>query len=201
VSGVKLEREFYLRDDVTTIAKDLLGKNLMVRSGGNVSGGVIVESEAYSGAIDKASHAFRNKRTERTKVMFQTGGRAYVYLCYGIHHLFNVVTNVKGYADAVLIRALQPLNGIDSALQKGKTSKDSITLTNGPGKLSSTLGINLRHNGMDLLGDKIWIEDGGHQVASNQIVVTKRVGVDYAEEDADLPWRFYINNNNWISKK
>lgn len=173
----------------------------MVRSNGSVSGGVIVESEAYSGAVDKASHAFRNKLTNRTKTMFETGGIAYVYLCYGIHHLFNIVTNREGYADAVLIRAIQPVSGIKSILKRRNASKDSITLTNGPGKLSKALGIDMAYNGMDLLSNYIWIEDNGYEVTSDQIVVSKRVGVDYAEEDADLPWRYYIKNNNWISKK
>lgn len=198
---MKLDKEFYINDDVTRIARQLLGKSLMVRSNGIVSGGLIVESEAYSGAIDKASHAFRNKRTDRTKTMFETGGIAYVYLCYGIHHLFNIVTNMEGHADAVLIRAIQPVSGMKSILKRRNASKDSITLTNGPGKLSKALGIDLTYNGMDLMGNDIWIEDNGCQVTSDQIVVSKRVGVDYAEEDADLPWRFYIKNNDWISKK
>ncbi len=126
---MKLDREFYLRDDVTKIARDLLGKNLMVRTNGSVLGGMIVESEAYCGAVDRASHAFKNKMTERTKVMFEEGGKAYVYLCYGIHHLFNIVTNIAGHPDAVLIRAIQPISGINNARQSAKISKDPITLT------------------------------------------------------------------------
>jgi DNA-3-methyladenine glycosylase len=199
--GLKINREFYLDDDVTRIARHLLGKNLMVRSNGSVSGGIIVESEAYSGAVDKASHAFKNKLTGRTKTMFEMGGKAYVYLCYGIHHLFNIVTNREGYADAVLIRAIQPVTGINSILKRRNASTESITLTNGPGKLSKALGIDLTYNGMDMLSNDIWVEDNGYKVTSKQIAVSKRVGVDYAEEDADLPWRFYIKNNDWISKK
>ena len=198
---MKLDREFYLGDDVTQIARDLLGKNLIVRSAGDISGGMIVETEAYCGAVDRASHAFKNKMTGRTKVMFEKGGMAYVYLCYGIHHLFNIVTNAEGSPDAVLVRAVQPLNALSSVMLSGKALRESTTSTNGPGKLTRALGIDIGNNGMDLTGDNIWIEDSGYQVASSQIILTKRVGVGYAGDDADLPWRFYIKDNNWISKK
>jgi DNA-3-methyladenine glycosylase len=199
---VKLQSDFYLDEDVTKIARLLLGKNLMVRCGNQVSGGTIVETEAYSGAVDKASHAYKNKLTERTRIMFETGGRAYVYLCYGIHHLFNVVTNKEGFPDAVLIRALQPLDPpVTSNHSYRNKTGEQVPLTNGPGKLSKALGIDLKHNGMDLRGENIWIEDTGHPVSKNNIVYSKRIGVDYAGDDAKLDWRFYLKDNQWISKK
>lgn len=199
---VKLKSDFYLEEDVTKIARLLLGKNLMVKSGDHISGGTIVETEAYSGAVDRASHAYKNKLTERTKTMFEKGGRAYVYLCYGIHHLFNVVTNREGFPDAVLIRALQPLYiPLISENSNGNRPEELVPLTNGPGKLSKALGIGLQHNGMDLRGEDIWIEDAGCQVVKENIVYSKRIGVDYAGEDANLNWRFYLKDNQWISRK
>ena len=162
---------------------------------------MIVETEAYSGAVDKASHAYKNKMTKRTRVMFKEGGIAYVYLCYGIHHLFNVVTNLEGHPDAVLIRAIQPLDWI---LNPGtilrKRSAVSVTLSNGPGKLTKAMKIDLRHNGLDLTGDEIWIENGESPLTKESIVSSKRIGVDYAGEDANLDWRFYIKDNPWISR-
>ena len=198
---MKLEREFYIRDDVTQVARELLGKNLMVNLNGSIAGGQIVESEAYCGAMDRASHAYKNKLTPRTQTMFLTGGIAYVYLCYGIHSLFNIVTNMEGKPDAVLIRAVKPIKGVDSMKKRRNDPHNSINLTNGPGKLSQALGIDLGHDGMDLLGNKIWIEEGDSKITSNRIVVSKRIGVDYAGEDANLPWRFYIQDCDWVSKK
>ena len=190
----------YLSEKVTEVAKSLLGKSLIVRANGSLSSGMIVETEAYSGAVDRASHAYRNKLTDRTKIMYLQGGHAYVYLCYGIHNLFNIVTNHEGKPDAVLIRAIQPEKGINRMLHRRNTTRESITLTNGPGKLSMALGINRKHNGMDLTNDNIWLEDNGNNLEPNEIVNTTRIGVDYAGDDAYLPWRFYINGNRWVSK-
>jgi DNA-3-methyladenine glycosylase len=191
----KLNRSFFLRNDVVLIAKELLGKVLVTKIDGNISKGVIVETEAYCGRNDKACHANNGLRTKRTEIMYAEGGRAYVYLCYGIHHLFNVVTNIKDKADAILVRALEPLEGEGYLKERTKSTK----LTNGPGLLSKAMGITMNHNGKDLLGGEIWIESG-IKVNANPIVHTTRVGVDYAEEDAKLPWRFYISNNEYISK-
>lgn len=191
----KLNRSFFLRNDVVLIAKELLGKILVTNIDGNITKGVIIETEAYCGRNDKACHANNGLRTKRTEIMYAEGGRSYIYLCYGIHHLFNVVTNEMNQADAVLIRALEPLEGEDHMKERTKSPK----LTNGPGILSKAMGITMNQNGMDLIGNEIWIEPG-IKVDEHVIVHTTRVGVDYAEEDAKLPWRFYISNNKYISK-
>ncbi|MBU2887939.1 DNA-3-methyladenine glycosylase [Gilvimarinus agarilyticus] len=190
-----LPKSFYLRDDVVQIAKELLGKTLVTRQNEAARKGKIVETEAYRGYDDKACHASNGKRTPRTEVMYREGGCAYVYLCYGIHHLFNVVTNVAGKADAVLIRAVEPLDGDWSDRHpKTKTS-------NGPGKLSKAMGITMEMNTARLTDENdIWIEDAP-DIVGTSIVASTRVGVDYAGEDALLPWRFYICNNDWVSKK
>jgi DNA-3-methyladenine glycosylase len=190
--GVKLQREFYLREDVVTIAKELLGKYLMTDKSGTVTGGIITETEAYAGAVDKASHAYNNRRTKRTEVMFGKGGTAYVYLCYGIHHLFNVVTGPSETPHAVLIRAVKPIEGIDEMLRRRKAEKLSPNISSGPGTVSQALGIKVSDTGEDLTGNKIWIEDRGLKITEEQISAGPRVGIDYAQEDASLPYRFRI---------
>jgi DNA-3-methyladenine glycosylase len=190
--GVKLQREFYLREDVVAIAKELLGKYLMTDKSGTVTGGIITETEAYAGVVDKASHAYNNRRTKRTEVMFGKGGTAYVYLCYGIHHLFNVVTGPLESAHAVLIRAVKPIEGIDEMLRRRKAEKLSPNISSGPGTVSQALGIKVSDTGEDLTGNKIWIEDRGLKITEEQISAGPRVGIDYAQEDASLPYRFRI---------
>lgn len=198
---MKLNSTFYQRGNVVQIAKSLLGKVLHTQFGGYHTAGIITEVEAYAGRDDKACHANNGVRTKRTEVMYQAGGVSYVYLCYGIHHLFNVVTNVQGHADAVLIRALEPLLGHEIMLERRKMSAVQHLLTSGPGALTSALGIKTNeHYGFDLQGEQIWIEDAPH-IRDNYIVASKRIGIDYAEEDALKPWRFYIKDNPWISKK
>jgi len=192
----KLDQAFFLRNDVVLIAKELLGKVLVTNLNGLLTKGIIIETEAYCGRNDKASHANDGLRTKRTEIMYAKGGRAYVYLCYGIHHLFNIVTNRKDNADAVLIRALEPIGGEEIMRQRSKSPK----LTNGPGILSKAMGISMSQNGLDLIENDIWIEDG-LSVEDNQIVSAKRVGVEYAAEDASLPWRFYMKDNKYVSKK
>jgi DNA-3-methyladenine glycosylase len=195
---MKLPEAFYQRKNVEKIAKELLGKVLVTNTHNRVTAGIIVETEAYS-YTEKGCHAYNNKMTERNKVMFKSGGHAYVYLCYGIHNLFNVVTNVEGKADAVLIRALEPLIGETHIRHRMKSAFIKRT-TSGPGKLSKALGIDRSMNGEYLLGKKVWIEDRGIKVLKNSIACSPRIGIDYAEEDADLPWRFTIKGNDWLSK-
>jgi DNA-3-methyladenine glycosylase len=195
----KLKKEFYLREDVVPIARDLLGKVLITNMDGKISGGMIVETEAYSWR-ERGCHAFNNRRTARTETMFAEGGCAYVYLCYGVHHLFNVVTNQRGIAEAVLIRALQPERGQAQMLQRMGVGTAS-RITSGPGKLTRALGIETAHTGTRLMGREIWLEDVGHRVAPGEIATAKRIGIDYAGADALLPWRFTIAGNEWISKK
>ena len=179
------------------IAKDLLGKYLFTNINGELTGGKIVETEAYNGLNDRACHAYQ-KRTPRTEVMYGEGGKAYVYLCYGIHHLFNIVTNKKGLADAVLVRGLQPVEGIN--VMKERCHRSESQLTNGPGKLSQALSIVSDYSGTPL--DSDWIYVAGNPSEENpKIGVDVRIGVDYAGEDARLPWRFYIPGNPWVSKQ
>ncbi len=192
-----LPDSFYLRKDVTLIARQLLGKKLVTNILGRRSGGIIVETEAYS-FRERGCHAYDNKMTSRNKAMFEAGGVAYVYLCYGIHNLFNVVTNQNGIADAVLIRALEPSEGQTYMIERMKT-QSAKRLTSGPGKLTKALGIDRSFNGRYLRSDELWIEDG-IQVVRSHIVASVRIGIDYAGKDALLPWRFSINGNQWISK-
>ncbi len=190
----KIPRSYYLNPDVLFLAKDLLGKVLVTNFNGELSSGIIIETEAYAGIQDKASHAYGGKITSRNKTMYENGGIAYVYLCYGIHHLFNVVTNVNGIPHAILIRAIEPLQGIDLILKRRKQNTLTKTTSAGPGTLSQALGISTRHNGMDLCGDAIWIEEQNIAASAHRkIIVGPRIGIDYAEEDALLPYRFILN--------
>jgi DNA-3-methyladenine glycosylase len=197
----KLPAAFYLRRDVIKIARELLGKIIVTKFDGIVTAARIVETEAYNGAVDKASHAYGNRRTARTEVMFAEGGLAYVYLCYGIHHLFNVVTNVKDTPHAVLVRAAEPLVGMeDMMIRTGKRVLDN-TLTRGPGNVSKALGISTKHTGISLLGDELYIADDGCKIRPSAIAATPRIGVDYAAEDALLPYRFVVKGNPYVSGK
>jgi len=195
-----LGESFYVRKDVVRIAKELLGKVLVTEFEGIRTSGMIVETEAYAGASDKASHAFGNRRTNRTETMYSKGGVAYIYLCYGIHHLFNVVTNLADVPHAVLIRALEPLEGIETMLKRRKKEKFDRTLTSGPGALSQALGLLTVHTGYGLFGPEVYIEDRGIKISAGNIIEGSRIGVAYAEEDAYLPYRFSIKGNTYVSK-
>jgi DNA-3-methyladenine glycosylase len=195
---LKLDESFYQRNDVTRVAKDLLGKVLYTAVGRRVSSGIIVETEAYS-HIEKGCHAYLNRKTKRNEVMFNAGGYSYVYLCYGIHNLFNVVTGSQGTGDAVLIRALEPVGGIP-IMQKRMNTDNTRRITSGPGKLTKALGIDRSFNGKHLTGSEIWISDEGIQVKKLQIVASPRIGIDYAGKDAELPWRYTLAGNTWISR-
>ena len=195
---MKLPRSFYLRHPVHQVATDLLGKVLYTFIDKKVASGMIVETEAYSFS-ERGCHAYGNLRTARTEVMFKPGGIAYVYLCYGIHHLFNVVTNGAEVAEAVLIRAIEPLEGKPAMLRRCNASSIN-KLTAGPAKLTRALGIDKNCNGKNLLGNKIWLADCGIKIATKSVKATTRVGIDYAGDDAMLPWRFLINDNPWISR-
>ncbi len=199
-SGTILPREFYAGNDVTRIARDMLGKVLCSSIEDHQTSGVIVETEAYCGRNDKACHANNGLRTERTEVMYGPPGHSYVYLCYGIHHLFNVVTNRKDIADAVLIRAIEPIEGIGQMIERrGRGSAGDPVLTNGPGKLTQALGITVADNRTDLCGERIWIEDRSFEIPETEIGTGLRIGVDYAGKDADRPWRYYMKRSSWVS--
>ena len=188
----KLNKDFYLRTDVVQISKDLLGKYLFTKIDNKITAGIITETEAYAGITDKASHAYNNRRTARTEIMFAKGGISYVYLCYGIHHLFNVVTNVEDVPHAVLIRAVKPIEGIEAILKRRNSTEIHSRISGGPGTVSQALGIKTLHTGLDLTGTKIWIEDKGIKVNEKDIFKGTRIGVDYAGEDAKLPYRFIV---------
>jgi DNA-3-methyladenine glycosylase len=197
---LKLPQSYYLGTDVVAISKDLLGKYLFTCINGELTGGFIVETEAYNGAVDRASHAYGNRRTKRTEVMFQEGGIAYVYLCYGIHEMLNVVTSTEGHAQAILIRAVEPTEGIDIMLARKNMETLKPNLTAGPGSVAKALGIDRNLNGISLQSDALWIEDRGLNFTDGQIAAVPRIGVAYAGEDALLPYRFYVKGNKFVSK-
>jgi DNA-3-methyladenine glycosylase len=200
----KLSRQFYLREDTVQIARDLLGKTLVVPTddGERVSGR-IVETEAYMGITDRAAHSFGSRRTARNEITYAAGGHAYVFFIYGMYFQFNVVTHTIDTPHVVLIRALEPVEGIEimrkRRVKEGKTMPDK-NLTSGPGKLCIALDINRASNGEDLLSNRIWIEDG-KKIPDSDISFGKRIGIDYAGEDAEKPWRFWVKENLFVSKK
>lgn len=196
----KLGLRFYRREDVVAIARELLGKYLLTRLGGaEVTGGPIVETEAYAGPEDRASHAHGNRRTARTETMFREGGVAYVYLCYGMHCLLNVVTHGEGVPHAVLIRAIEPRIGVKTMMARRRRRELDRRVAGGPGMLTEALGVGLECNGCSLTGTGIWMEDRGDRIAARDVVAGERVGVQYAGPDAALPWRFRIRNSPWTS--
>lgn len=190
---MKLKKEYFLQEDVVGLAKHLLGKTLVTKVNGIVTAGLITETETYNGIYDKASHAYGGKRTGRTEVMYYEGGTSYVYLCYGIHNLFNIVTGKKEVPHAILIRAIQPITGIETILQRRHSNTYKRELFVGPGKVTKALGIDLSHNAISLTGKTIWLEDDHVMVNEKTISVGPRIGVDYAGEDAKLPYRFWVN--------
>jgi DNA-3-methyladenine glycosylase len=204
----KLPREFYLRDDTLQVARELLGKILVVptENGERVSG-MIVEAEAYMGAIDKAAHSYGNRRTARTETMFAVGGTVYIFFIYGMYFQFNVVVGAIGTPHAILIRAVEPVEGIEIMRErrvlKSKKPEAKIAdknLTSGPGKLCIALGIDKTFNNEDLLGNSVWLEKG-KSFADAEIASGRRIGIDYAEEYAEKPWRFWVKDNLFVSRK
>lgn len=196
-----MPKSFYLGTDVVSSSRQLLGKVLATRVDGVYTAGIITETEAYAGAIDRASHAFGNRRTARTEVMFGEGGRAYVYLIYGIHCLFNVVIGPEEVPLAVLVRGIEPLEGVDIMLRRRQLKEVKPQLGAGPGAAAQALGITRLLNGEDLTqSNQIWIEDRGIKVPAADIASGTRVGVAYAQEDALLPYRFFIKGNPFVSK-
>ena len=196
----RLEREFYTRRNTLLVARQLLGKRLVVPApdGGRVSG-LIVETEAYMAPLDKASHAYNNRRTRRTETMYAQGGTAYVYFIYGMYFQFNVVTGAAETPHAVLVRGVEPDEGIELMRERRPVRRDR-ELTNGPRKLCVALGIDRTFDREDLLGQRIWLEDVGRRVKPSHIAAGARVGIDYAAEYVDKPWRFWIKDNPYVSR-
>ncbi len=197
---MKLPLSFYTHSDVLTITRNLLGKYLMTRIDGIITGGYIVEAEAYNGVVDKASHAYGGRLTPRTQTMHQQGGIAYIYLCYGIHEMFNVVTSTEGEPHAILIRAIVPTDGIEEIQLRRNMQASKPAITSGPGSVAKALGLSRKVNGFDLQGDVIWIEDRGLTFTDDEIIAAPRIGVDYAAEDALLPYRLYVKGNRYVSR-
>jgi DNA-3-methyladenine glycosylase len=197
---MKLPQSYYLKNNVVEISRDLLGKYLFTCIDNLTTGGYIVETEAYNGIIDKASHAFGNKLSPRTKTMYMSGGVAYVYLCYGIHEMFNIVTSVEGQPHAILVRAIQPTDGLDIMMHRRNMTLVKPSLTSGPGSVAKALGISRSINAFSLQSDTIWIEDRGLAFPDESVAAVPRVGVSYAAEDALLPYRFYVKGNPYVSK-
>ena len=193
-----LNEAFYRRKAVTRIAQQLLGKGLFTKINGKITGGLIVETEAYSWK-ERGCHAYNNRMTARNEVMFRNGGLAYVYLCYGIHQMFNVVTNREGQADAVLIRALEPVKGIDEMMRR-TGAPNPKRITSGPGKLTRALGIDRNLNGISLTSKSLWLADLGPSIKKKDIIESPRIGIDYAGKDALLPWRYTIAHSPWITQ-
>ncbi len=200
-----LDREFYNRDSLI-VAKELLGKILVHEINGQKISAKIVETEAYMGIEDKAAHSYSGRRTPRVEILYGAAGFSYVFIIYGMYHCFNVVTKEEGNPQAVLIRALEPIEGLDLMSQNrfkkpySSLNKSQINgLTNGPGKLCKAFLIDKSLNGEDLCGSKLYIEEGTDK--NFTVISSKRVGIDYAEEAKDYPWRFYIKDNKYVSIK
>ena len=196
----KLPLSFYLGNDVLKIARDLLGKILVTSWNNEYTSGRIVETEAYAGETDKASHASKG-RTARTEIMFNKGGKAYVYLCYGVHQMFNIVTNKEGIPEAILIRAVEPVDGIDIMLKRtGKKKFDEI-LTRGPGNVGKAFGFHTSQCGLLLNSDELFIADDGFKVSKEMIGTSPRIGVDYAGKHAEWHYRFFMKGSKFVSGK
>ena len=195
----KLPIEFYKRSNVVLIARELLGKIIVTNIDGMQTSGRIVETEAYAGITDKASHAYAGKRTGRNEHMYGEAANAYVYICYGIHQMFNIVTNDKEIPDAILIRAIDPLEGIEYMLVRTEKKKLDHTLTRGPGNVGKALGIFKLHSGINITGDTIFLAEDDFKPEEDMISCSKRIGVNYAGPDALLPYRFYLKGNKFVS--
>jgi DNA-3-methyladenine glycosylase len=197
----KLERDFYTRADTLRVARELLGKRLVVpAAGGERVSGLVVETEAYLGAGDRAAHSYGGRRTRRTETMYAAGGTAYVFFVYGMHHQFNVVTGPEGLPHAVLVRAVEPDEGVETMRARRPVPQER-ELTSGPGKLCRALGIDLTFDGEDLTRGRVWLEEAGTTYQSKQIASGPRIGVAYAGEDALKPWRFWVEGNAYVSRK
>lgn len=197
----KLPVSFYNRKDVLKIAREMLGKVVVTNMDGLVTSGRIVETEGYIGIVDKASHAFGGKRTPRNEHMYHAAGTAYIYVCYGMHQMLNIVTNARNIPDAILIRAIEPLDGLDIMAERTGKSKKDPTITRGPGNVGKALGIHKNYSGILLLDEVIYLADDGFKLLAEAIGVSSRIGVESAGADALLPYRFYVKGNAYVSGK
>jgi DNA-3-methyladenine glycosylase len=197
---MKLPESYYHNPDVVALSRDLIGKYLFTCIDGELTGGYIVETEAYAGVIDKASHAYGGRLTPRTQTMYMQGGVSYVYLCYGIHEMFNIVASAEGRPHAILIRAIEPTDGLDVIMRRRNMEIVRPNITKGPGSVAKALGISRKINAVSLQSDTIWVEDRGLTFANESVAAGPRIGVGYAGDDALLPYRFYVRGNIYVSK-
>ena len=197
---MKLSLSFYQQENVVLIARELLGKTLYTHIDGELTAGIIIETEAYKGPEDLGSHAYNNRRTPRNEMMYAAGGVAYMYVCYGIHDMLNIVTGNEGSSHAVLIRALEPVTGLEIMRERRNISDDK-RLCKGPGALGKAMGLNKNHNGLSLLENEIWIEDTGLVYPAERVVACPRIGLNIPEPYKSIPWRFYVAGNSFISRK
>jgi len=195
----KLPRSFYANSNVLIVAEQLLGKILCTNINKQITKAIITEVEAYCGRTDEGCHAYPNKKTKRTEVMYGPGGYAYVYICYGIHTMLNIVTNTTGLANCILIRAVEPIEGKQYTQQRRKLKNYNYKIATGPGCVGQAMGINLTHYGADLCGNIIWIEDATN-LTKKEIGISQRIGMNFDGPDKYLPWRFFIKNNQWVSR-
>ncbi len=196
----KLPLDFYRQPDVVSVARQLLGKHIYSNIGGRLTGGIIVETEAYRGPDDRGSHAFNNKRTPRNEMMYKAGGVAYMYICYGIHDMLNIVTGTEGISHAALIRAIEPVVGLDIMCERRGIFDNKIRLCQGPGALAKALGLSKLHNGADLQDDQIWLTDEGLSYTDDQVIASARVGMNFDGPYKTIPWRFYVKGNAYVSR-
>ncbi|MES2064938.1 MAG: DNA-3-methyladenine glycosylase [Bacteroidota bacterium] len=197
---MKLPESYYHNTDTVALSRNLIGKYLFTCIDGELTGGYIIETEAYTGINDKAAHSYGGKVTPRTQTMYMLGGVSYVYLCYGIHEMFNIVVAEEGQPHAILIRAIQPTDGLDVMMRRRNLDTPRPNITKGPGSVAKALGISRKINAMSLQSDTIWVEDRGLTFPDAEVAAGPRIGVDYAGEDALLPYRFYVRGNIYVSK-
>jgi DNA-3-methyladenine glycosylase len=197
---MRLPLTFYQQEDVVSVASQLLGKYVYSQIDGKITGGIIVETEAYRGPDDRGSHAYNDKKTARNQMMYQAGGLAYMYICYGIHDMLNIVTGAEGMSHAVLIRALIPQTGLGEMRIRRNIFDEDKRLCQGPGALTKALGLIKLHNGYDLQGDVIWLKDRGLTYNENDIIASPRVGMNFDGPYKTIPWRFYVKGNQFVSR-
>ncbi|OAQ38223.1 3-methyladenine DNA glycosylase [Pedobacter psychrophilus] len=197
---MKLIQSFYDSDDTLKMAKDLIGHFLYTNLDGNITGGMIVETEAYMGVTDSSCHTFNNRKTNRNATMYCQGGVIYMYVCYGIHDMLNIVTGSEGDSQVILIRAIEPLTGIE-IMKERRGDVPLKRLTKGPGSLAKALGLKRIHDGISLTEDKVWIEDQGFKVEPENIIETARIGLGCPEPYFSIPWRFFLKGNVFVSGK
>jgi DNA-3-methyladenine glycosylase len=195
----KLPPDFYQRENAVQIARELLGKRLFSMAGNILTGGIIVETEAYMGPDDRGSHAWNNRRTNRTEIMYASGGVVYMYICYGIHDMLNIVTGPENTSHAILIRAIEPTTGLEIMRERRNIYNNDVRLCQGPGALAQALGLNKMYNGKSLQGNEIWIE-GGELISEEQLIASSRVGMNFEGPYKTIPWRFYIRGNRYVSR-